>query len=100
MDPLGNPLPDDISALSANLAELTRLAGCLKREWKIDSRPPRLRDNMMLTGTSLSSGAAPPHTLWRLTAPPLPSNQSVESITAAGAGGALVVQGLALQGPV
>jgi hypothetical protein len=99
MDPLGNPLPEDIVALSDNLAELTRLAGCAKREWKIDSRPPRLRDNMMLTGMSLSTGAAPPHTLWRLTAPPLPNNKSVESITVAGAGGALVVTGLALQGP-
>ena len=100
MNPLGNPLPEDISALSDNLAELTRLAGCAKREWKTDSRPPRLRDNMMLTGMSLSfETAAPAHTLWRLTAPPLPNNQSVESITVAGAGGALVVTGLTLQGP-
>lgn len=47
---LGDPVPRDIEVLSATLAELTALAGCVKRSWVVDSRPPRVRDNMVLTG--------------------------------------------------
>eukprot|EP01045_Picozoa_sp_COSAG04_P002623 COSAG04_NODE_97_length_26459_cov_6.507246_11_plen_1116_part_00 len=117
--PLGvSPTPEDNAALSDSLTELTSLFGCGTRRWIADASPPRLLDDIMLTGVMRGEGTGVTEdgraplcelcpmccgSVWRLTLPVATvaggAAAELAARTSPETGSALNFSGLALRGP-